>query len=37
MSAIFVRHMFLDVLVEATNYVTFVADVVVIPRRDGLL
>lgn len=37
MSAIFVRQVFLEVLVEATRYIRFLADVVVISRRDGLL
>lgn len=37
MSAIFVRQAFLEVLVEATRYVRFLADVVIIARRDGVL
>lgn len=37
MSRVFVRHLFLDVLVEATRYVIFLANVIVIARRDGLL
>lgn len=36
-SAVFVRQVFLEVLVEATRYVRFLADVVVIARRDGVL
>jgi hypothetical protein len=37
MSTVFVRHAFLDVLVEATKYVLFLANVIVIVRREGLL
>jgi hypothetical protein len=37
MAAIFVRQVFLEVLVEATRYIRFLADVIVISRRDGLL
>lgn len=37
MSSIFVRHVFLDVLVEATRYFTLLADVILICRRDGIL
>lgn len=37
MSTIFVRQVFLEVLIEATRYIRFLADVVVISRRDGLL
>lgn len=37
MSAIFVRQVFLEVLVEATRYIRFLADVVIIARRDGVL
>jgi len=36
-SSIFVRHVFLDVLIEATKYFTFLADVIVISRRAGVL
>jgi hypothetical protein len=37
MSSIFVRQVFLEVLVEATRYIRFLADVVIIARRDGVL
>jgi hypothetical protein len=37
MSAVFVRQVFLEVLIEATRYIRFLADVIVIARRDGLL
>ena len=37
MSTVFVRHVFLDVLVEATRYIIFLANVIVIAQRDGLL
>jgi len=37
MSGIFVRQVFLEVLVEATRYIRFLADVVIIARRDGNL
>jgi hypothetical protein len=33
----FVRHIFLDALVEGTKYFRFLADVILIARRDGLL
>lgn len=36
-SRVFVRHVFLDVLVETTKYAVFLANVIVIARRDGLL
>ena len=34
---LFVRQVFLEVLVEATRYIRFLADVVIIARRDGNL
>lgn len=37
MSAIFVRQVFLELLVEATRYIRFLADVIVITRRTGML
>lgn len=37
MATLFVRHVFLDVLVEASRYVLFLADVILICRREGLL
>jgi hypothetical protein len=36
MSTIFVRHVFLGVLVEATRFIVFLANVIVIAQRDGL-
>ena len=36
LSTIFVRHVFLDVLVDATKYYIFLADVIAIAMREGL-
>lgn len=37
MSTIFVRHVFLEVLVEAAKYIRFLASVIVVGRREGFL